>query len=151
MPSVSSVQCLSCVLHYETPWCSTPGFPVHNQLQDLAQAHVHQVGDAIQPPHAMSSPSPHAFNLSQHQCLFKWVSSLHQVPRVLQFQHQSFQWIFRTDFLLDGLVGSSCTPRNAQDFSLTPQFKSISSSALSFLYNPTLTSIQDCWKNHSLD
>ena len=62
---------------------------------------VHQVSDAIQPFHPLSSPSPPAFNLSQHQVLFQWVSSLHQVAKVLEFQlqHESFQWIFRVDFL----------------------------------------------------
>ena len=71
---------------------STPGLPVHYQFLGLTQAHVHWVGDAIQPSHPLSSPSPPAFNLSQHQGLFKWVSSLHQVARVLEFQlqHQSF-------------------------------------------------------------
>ena len=81
--------------------CSTPGFSVHHQLPELAQTHIHQVGDAIQPSHPLSSPSLFAFNLSQHQDLFQEVSSLHQVAKVLEFQpqHQSFQWIFRTDFL----------------------------------------------------
>ena len=81
--------------------CSTPGLPVHHQLPELAQTHVHRVGDAIQPSHPLLSPSPPAFNLSQHQDLFQWASSLHQVAKVLEFQlqHQSFQWIFRTDFL----------------------------------------------------
>ena len=81
--------------------CSTPGFPVHHQLLELAQTHVHQVSDDIQPSHPLSSSSPPAFNLSQHQGLFQWVSSLHQVAKVLEFQlqHQSFQWIFRTNFL----------------------------------------------------
>ena len=81
--------------------CSTPGLPVHHQLLELTQTHVHQVGDAIQPSHPLSSPSPPAFNLSQHQGLFKWVSSSHQVAKILEFQlqHQSFQGIFRTDFL----------------------------------------------------
>ena len=81
--------------------CCTPGFPVHHQLPELAQTHVHWVGDAIQPSHPLSSPSPPAFNLSQHQDLFQWVRSLHQVDKVLEFQlqYQSFQWIFRTDFL----------------------------------------------------
>ena len=65
-------------------------------------------------------------------------------------QHQSFQWIFRTDFLYVGLVGSPCCPRDFQESSPTPQFKSISSLALSFLYIPTLTSIHDYWKNHRL-
>jgi len=81
--------------------CSTPGLPVHHQLLELTQTHVHWVGDAIQPSHPLSSPSPPAFNLSQHQGLFQWVSSLHQVAKILEFQlqHHSFQWIFRTDFL----------------------------------------------------
>ena len=77
--------------------CSTPGFPVHHQLLELTQTHVHGVSDAIQSSHPLSFPSPFAFNLFQHQGLFQWVSSLHQVPKVLefQFQHQSFQWVFR--------------------------------------------------------
>ena len=81
--------------------CSTPGFPVHHQLPELAQTSVHWVGDAIQLTHPLPSPSPPAFNLSQHQGLFQWVSSLHQMAKVLEFQlqHQSFQWIFRTDFI----------------------------------------------------
>ena len=81
--------------------CSPPGFPVHHQLTELAQTHVHWVGDAIQPSHPLSSPPPFAFNLSQHQGLFKWVSSSQQMAKGLEFQlqHQSFQWIFRTDIL----------------------------------------------------
>ena len=80
--------------------CSMPGFPVHHQLPELTQTHVHWVGDAIQPSHPLLSPSPPAFSLSQHQGLFQWVSSSHQVAKVLEFQlqHQSFQWTFRTDF-----------------------------------------------------
>ena len=80
---------------------STPGLPVHHQLPEFTQTHVHWVGDAIQPSHPLSSPSPPALNLSQHQGLFKWVSSSHQVAKVLEFQlqHQSYQWIFRTDLL----------------------------------------------------
>ena len=81
--------------------CSMPGLPVHHQLPELAQTHVHRVGDAIQPSHPLSFPSPPAFNLSQHQGLFQCISFLHQVAKVLEFQlqHQSFQWIFRIDFL----------------------------------------------------
>ena len=81
--------------------CSTPGLPVHHQLPEFTQTHVHWVGDAIQPSHPLSSPSPPVFNLSQHQGLFQWVDSSHQVAKVLEFQlqHQSFQWIFRTDVL----------------------------------------------------
>ena len=80
---------------------STPGLPVHQQLLEFTQTHLHWVGDAIQPSHPLSSPSPPALNLSQHQGLFKWVSSSHQVAKILEFQlqHQSFQWIFRTDIL----------------------------------------------------
>ena len=129
--------------------CSTPRLPVHHQLPELTQTHVHWFGDAMQPSHPLSSPSAPAFNLFQHQGLFKWVSSSHQVAKVLEFQlqHQSFQWIFRTDFLQDGLVWSCCCPRDSP----TPQFKSINSLVLSFLYSPTLTSIHDHWKNHNFD
>ena len=124
---------------------SMPDFPVHHQLQ----IHVHWVGDAIQPSLPLLSPSPPSFNISQHQGLFQWVSSSHQVAKALEFQlqHQSFQWIFRTDFLEDGLVGSSCSPRDSQESSPIPQFKSINSLVLSFLCSPTLTSIHDYWKN----
>ena len=81
--------------------CSTPGLPVHHQLLEFTQTHVHWVSDAIQPSHPLSPPPPPAFNLSQPQGLFKWVSSLHQVAKVLEFplQHQSFQRILRTDLL----------------------------------------------------
>ena len=86
--------------------CSTPGLPVHHQLPELAQTHVHRVGDAIQPSHPLSSPSPPAFNLSQHQGIFQWVSSSHQVGKVfkIHLQHQSFQWIFKGLISL-GLIG----------------------------------------------
>ena len=87
---------------------STLGLPIHHQLPEFTQTHVHRVGDAIQPSHPLSSPSPPAPNPSQHQ-------------------------------------------RDSQESSPTPQFKSINSSALSFLHSPTLTSIHDHWKNHSLD
>ena len=100
--------------------CSTPGLPVHHQLPEFTQTHILWVGDAIQPSHPLSSPPP-AFNLSQHQGLSQLVSSLHQVAKVLEFQlqHQSFQWIFRTDFLKDGLAGSPCSPRDSEVFSNT--------------------------------
>ena len=104
---LSSGQSLSHVQLWEPTDCSMPGFPVHHQLPELTQTHVHPVGDAIQPSHPLSSPSPPAFNLSQHQSLFKWVSSSHQVAKILEFQlqHQYLQWIFRTDLLQNGLVG----------------------------------------------
>ena len=96
--------------------------------------------------------SPPAFNLSEHQGLFRWVSSSHQVAKGLEFQllHQSFQWIFRTYFLWDGLVASPCSPRDSQESCLTPQFKSINSSVLSFLYGPTLTSVHNTGKTIAL-
>ena len=80
---------------------STPGLPVHHQLPAFTQTHVHRVSDAIQPCHPLSSPSPPAPNLSQHQGLFQWVSCSHQVAKGLEFQlqHQSFQWTLKTDFL----------------------------------------------------
>ena len=131
---------------------STPGLSVHHQLPESTQTHVHWVNDAIQPSHPLSSPSPPALYLSQHQGLFKWVSSSHQVAKLLEFQlqHQSFQWTPKTDLLQDGL-GSPCSARDSQESSPTPQFKSSNSSVLTFLYSPTLTSIHDHWKNHSLD
>ena len=86
----------------------------------------------------------------QHQGLFQWVSSSHQVAKVLEFQFESFQWIFRTDFLWDGLVGSPCSPRDSQESSPTPQSKSINSLVLSFLYSPVLTSTFDFWKTKAL-
>ena len=91
----------SCLTLCNLVECSTEGFPVHHQYPELAQTHVHPVSDAIQPSQPLSSPSPPAFYLSQHQGLFQWVSSSHQVANVLEFQlqYQSFQWIFRTDFL----------------------------------------------------
>ena len=66
--------------------CSTPGLPAHHQLPENTQTHVHRVSDAIQPSHPLSSPSPPAPNLSQHQDLFQWVNSSHEVAKVLEFQ-----------------------------------------------------------------
>ena len=118
--------------------CSMHAFPVHHQLLKLAQTHVHQVGDVIQSSHPLSFPSP-AFNLFWHQGLIQWVSSCYKVVRILelQLQYQSFQWIFRTDFLQDWLVCSPWSSRDSQESSPTPQFKSINSLALSFLYGCT--------------
>ena len=98
--SVSSVT-QSCLTLCSPMNRSTPGLPVHHQLPESTQTHVHWVGNAIQPSHPLSSPSPPAPSPSQHQGLFKWVSSLHQVAKVLEFklQHQSFQWTPRTDLL----------------------------------------------------
>ena len=132
---------------------SMPSFRVHHQFPELTQTNVHRVSDAIQPSHPLSSPSPPAPNLSQHQGLFQWVNSSHEVAKVLEFQlqHHSLLRNPRADRLQNGLVGSPCSPRDSQEFSPTPQFKSINSSALSFLHSPTLASIHDHWKIHSFD
>ena len=80
--------------------CSSPGFPVLHRLLEFAQTQVSWLGDAIQPPYPLSSPSPPALNLSQHQGLFQWVGSSQQGTKILEFQaqHQSLQWIFQIDF-----------------------------------------------------
>ena len=97
----SSVQSLSCVQLFATPWTAAHQASVHHQLPESTQTHIHWVGSAIQPSHPLSSASPPALNLSQHQGLFKWVSSLNQVAKLLEFQlqYQSFQWTPRTDLL----------------------------------------------------
>ena len=153
---LSSVQLLS---HVPTLCdfmdCSTLDFPVHHQLPELTQTHVHCVGDAIQPSHPLSSPSPPVFNLSQHQGLFQWVGSSHRVVRVF------------------GASGSaSVLPVNIQDWfplrltglisllSIQGTLKSLlqhHTSKASILWHsaffivPTLTSIHDYWKNHNFD
>ena len=132
---------------------SIPGFPVLHQLPELAQTHVHWVGDAIQPSHPLSSPCPPAFNLSQHQGLFKWVSSSHSGGQsiwvsvstsVFPMNIQDWfplEWIGWISLQSKGLsrVFSNTTVQKHQFFSTQP------------LHSPTLTSIHDHWKNHSLD
>ena len=130
--------------------CSMPGFPVLQNYPKFAQTHVHWAGDAIQPSHPLSS-SPPALSLSQHQGLFQWVGFSHQVTKVLEFQlqHQSFQWIFRTNFLRIDWFDLLAVQGTLK--SLLQHHSSKASSTLSFIYSPTLTSIHDYWKNHSLD
>ena len=149
----SSVQLLSCVRLCNPMNRSTPGLPVHHKLPEFTRTHIHWAGDAIQPSHPLSSPFPPAPNPSQHQSLFQWVSSSHEVAKVLEFQlqHHCLQRNPRAYLLHNGLVGSPCSPRDSQESSPTPQFKSINSSVLSLLHSPTLTSIHDHRKNHSLD
>ena len=149
---VSSVTHL-CPILCEPMNCSTPGLPVHHQLPEFSQTHVHQVGDAIQPSHPLLPPSPLAPSPSQHQGLFHWINSLHEVAKVLEFelQHQSFQWTlrlisFRMDWL-DLLAAQRTLKSLLQHHSL----KNSNSLALSLLHSPTLTSIHDHRKNHSLD
>ena len=128
---------------------SMPGFPVHHQLLELAQTHVHQVGDAIQPCHPLSSPSPPAFNLSQHQGLFQ-----ESVLRIRWPKYWSFSFSISPSNEHPGLISFRMDWLDllaVQESSPTPQFKSSSSSALSFFYSSTLTFIHDYWKNHSFD
>ena len=98
--SVSSVT-QSCLTLCNPMNRSTPGLPVHHQLLEFTQTHVHQVGDANRPSHPLLSPSSPAPNPTQHQGLFQWVNSSHEVAKVPEFQlqHQSFQWTPRTDLL----------------------------------------------------
>ena len=94
-----------------------------------SNTHVHWVSDTIQPSHPLLPPSPPAFSLSQHQALFQWVSSSHQMAKVfeLQLQHQSFQGIFRVDFLQVWVVWFPCYPRDSQESSPTSQFECVNS------------------------
>ena len=128
--------------------CSTPELPVHHQLPEPIQTHVYHVGDAVQPSHPLSSSS----------------SCLQSFPALGSFQISGFftsggqsigvsasASVLPVNIQEDGLVGSPCSPRDCQESSPTPQLKCINSSALSFLYTPTLTSIHDYWKNHSFD
>ena len=123
--------------------CSTPGFSVHNQLPELTQTHVHRGGDTIQPSHPLSSPSL-AFNLSQHQGLFNESVLLMRWPK-----HWSFSFSISPSNEYSGLVSFKIdwldlhAVQGTQEFYPTPQFKSISSSVLSLLHGPTLTSIHD--------
>ena len=133
---------------------STPGLPVHHQLLEFTQTHVHRVNDAIQPSHPLLSPSPPAPNPSQHQVFCNGSTLPMRWPEYWSFSfsiNPSKEHPGLISFRMDGLVGSPCSPRDSQESSPTPQFKSINSLALSFLHSPTLTSIHDHWKNHSLD
>ena len=145
--SVSSVT-QSCPTLWDPMNHSTPSLPVHHQLLEFTQTHVHWVSDAIQPSYPLPSPSPLAFNLSQHQGLFKWVSSLHQVAKVLEFQlsispSNEYSGLISFEVAWFDLLAIQET--------LKSLFQHHNSSALSLLYGPTLTSIHDYLKNHSFD
>jgi len=147
------VQWLSCIWLCNFMGYSTPGFSVLHHLQEFAQIHVYWVGDAIKPSYPLPPSSPFAFSPSQHQDLFP-VSALFasggqsvgasSSALVLPVNIQG--WF---PLGLTGLI--SCYPRDSQESSPAPQFKGISSSSLSPLYGPSLTSIYDYWKNHSFD
>ena len=148
--SISAVQTFSRVQLCDPMPCSSPGFPVPHYLSEFAQVHVHWISDTIQPSHPLSLPSPSAFNLFQHQCLFQWVSCLHQVGTywsfgISHFNEYSGLIYFKIDwfdiFTVQGTLKSS----------LAPQFKSINSSVLCLLHGPAHTFIQDYQRGHSLD
>ena len=127
--------------------CSIPSSAVLQYLLEFSQTHIHSVSDTIQISHPLLPASPPVLNCSQHQGLFQWVSFLHEVAKVLELQRQSFQRLFRVDFLWDWLVWSPCCPGDSQESSLAPQLESINSWALSPLYGPTLTSVHDQREN----
>ena len=132
---------------------SMPDLPILHHLPEFAEAHVCWVSDPIQLFLPLLSPSPPALSLFHHKGIFWGTGSLHQVAKVLehQLQHQSLQWIFRVDFLLDWPVWSPCCPRDPQESFPATQFESISSLVLSLLYGSILKSVHDYWKNHSFD
>ena len=136
---------------------STPGLPVHHQLPELTQIHVHRV-EPIQSSHSLLSPSPPAFNPYQHQNLFQWVNSLHQsVPWVNSLQSvrvsvsASVLTMNIQDWFPLGLTGLLSWQSKGHSSSPKPQLKSIISLAISFFYSSTVTTIQDYWKNHNFD
>ena len=149
---VGVVHLLNCVRLCDPMDCSTPGFPVHHQLPEPTQTHVHRVGDAIQTSHLLSSPSPPTFNPSIR------VFSSELVLRIRWPKYWSFSFNISPSNEHPGLISFRmdwldflAVQGNPQESSPTPQFKRIDSSALSFLYSQTLTSIRDYWKNHSFD
>ena len=148
--SVSSVT-QSCLTLCDPKDYSMPGLPVHHQLLEFTQTHVHWVGDAIQPSHPLFSLSPPTFSLSQDQGLFKWVNSSHQVARIstsASILPMNIQGWFPLEF--SGLISLQYKGLS-RVFASTTVFKSINSSVFSLLHGPTLTSIHDYWKNHCLN
>ena len=129
----------SCLTLWDPMDCSTPGFPVHHQLPELVQTYVHWLGDAIQPYYPLLSLSTSAFNLSQHQHLFQGASSSHKVPKYWSFSFRvspSNEHSGLISFRMDSL--DLLAVQGTLESSSTPQFNSINSSVLSFLYSPAL-------------
>ena len=128
------------------------GFPILYNLPELAEIHVHWVSDAIQPSHPLSSPSPPAFNLSQHQGLFQWVRSSHQVAKVLDFQIQHQSSINIQDWFPLGCTGLiSLQAKGLSRVSSNTTIQKHQFFGTQFLYSLTLTSIHGYWKNYSFD
>ena len=149
----SSVQLLSSVQLFATPWVTAHQASLSITISRSSLRHT-SIESVMPSSHLiLCRPFLHLPPIPPSISLFQWVNSLHEVAKVLelQLQHHSLQRNPRVDLLQNGLVGSPCSPRDSQDSSPTLQFKSINSSVLSFLRSPTLTSIHDHWKNHSLD
>ena len=148
-----SVQLLSHVWLFATPWAAACQTPLPFAISWSWLKLTSWVNDIFLPSGTLSSPSPPAFSLSQHQGVFKWVSSSHQVAKVLELQpqHQSLQWTLRTDLFRMDWLDLRGVQGALKSLLQNKKFKSINSLALSFLHSPTLTSIHDHWKNHSLD
>ena len=151
--SFSSVQSLSPVRLFVTPWITARQASL-SITNSQSSPRLTSIESAMPSSHVilcrpllLLPPIPPSISLCQ------WVNSSHEVAKVLEFQlqHHSLQRNPRADLLQNGLVGSPCSPRDSQESSPTPQFKRINSSAHSLLHSPTLTSVHDHWKNHSLD
>ena len=148
---IVAIQSLSHVRLFVIPWTAARQISLHHLLE-FAQTQVHWLGDAIQPSHPLSSPSSPAFSLFQHQSLFQWVGSSHQVAKVLELQLQhnpsnNIQGWFPLEFTGLDLLAVQRSPESSP----ISQFESVSSSAFSLLYGPTHISIHDYWKNPSFD
>ena len=143
----------SCLTLRDPMNCSTLGFPVLHCLLEFTQTHVHWVGDAIQTCYPLLSPFPPACNLSQYRGLFLMGGLF--LSGGQSFGASASAWVFQMNiqvwFLYKWLLWSPCRPRNSQESSPTLQFESTNSLVLSLLYDPTLTSIHDYWRNHSFD
>ena len=140
----------SCLTLCDPMDCNRPG--LHHQLREPTQTHVHRVSDAIHLYHPLSSPSTPAFNLSQHQGLFQWVSSSHQVAKVMEFQlqHQSLKWIFRNDFFRIDRFSLLAVQGTLKSL-LQHHTSKASIFWCSTIFVVQLTSLHDYWKNHSFD
>ena len=147
--SFSSVQSQSCPTIWDPKDCSSPGLPVHHQLPELA--HVHHVGDAIQPSHPLLSPSPPAPNPSQHQGLFKWVILCIKWPKywTFSFSISPFNEYSGSPLGWTGWISLQSKGLSRVFSNTTVQKHQLFRAQL--FYSPTLTSIHDCWRNHSLD
>ena len=157
--TVVIVQSLSHVQLFAAQWTATRQASLSfTNSRNLLKLHVHWINDAIQPSHLLSSPSPPAFNLFQHEGLFQWVVSSHQVAKYWNFSFSispSNEYSGLISFKIDwfNLLAVQGTLKSLLQHhsSKASAFWTSWTSALSFLYSPTLTSIHDYWKNHSFD